>query len=56
MSLLGRISTLGSLVAHFARRGRWFFLPLVFVLLLGGVLLALTGGLAYVTPFLYTLF
>ena len=56
MSILGRISTLGTLLAHFARRGRWFFLPLVLVLLIGGLLLAVTGGLAYVTPFLYTLF
>ena len=56
MSLGGRARTIGALLAHFAHRGRWFLLPLVAVLLTGGVLLALTGGLAYVTPFLYALF
>ncbi len=56
MSLVGRLRTVGALLAHFARRGRWFLLPMVLVLLLGGVVLALTGGLAYVTPFLYALF
>ena len=56
MSLLGRAKTIGALLTHFARRGKWFLLPLVVVLLVGGVVLALTGGLAYVTPFLYALF
>lgn len=56
MSLVGRVRTIGALLSHFASAGRWFLLPLVAVLLLGGVLLALTGGLAYVTPFLYALF
>lgn len=56
MSLLGRLRTVGGLLAHFFSRGRWFLVPLLLVLLLGGVLLVLTGGLAYVTPFLYALF
>ena len=56
MSLAGRARTIGALLAHFAVRGKWFLLPLVLVLLVGGVLLAMTGGLAYVVPFLYTLF
>jgi hypothetical protein len=30
--------------------------PLLIVLLLAGILLSLTGGLAYVAPFVYTLF
>jgi uncharacterized iron-regulated membrane protein len=56
VSILGRVRTVGALLRHFLHRGRWFLLPLLVVLLLGGVLLALTGGLAYVTPFLYALF
>lgn len=55
MSLSGRLRTIGGLIAHFAR-GRLFLLPLLLALLLGGVLLALTGGLSYVAPFIYTLF
>ena len=56
MSLGGRLRTLGALVAYFAAREKLFFLPLLAVLLLGALLLAMTGGLSYVTPFLYTLF
>jgi hypothetical protein len=56
VSLVGRARTIGALIGHFAARGKWFLLPLVLVLLVGGVVLALTGGLAYVTPFLYALF
>ncbi|MEO6950996.1 MAG: DUF5989 family protein [Polyangia bacterium] len=56
MSLVGRARTIGALVAHFAVREKLFFLPLLGVLLLGAVLLVLTGGLSYVAPFLYTLF
>ncbi len=56
MSLGGRVRTIGALLVHFTRRQRWFLLPFLIVLLLGGVLLALTGGLAYVAPFIYTLF
>jgi predicted NodU family carbamoyl transferase len=44
------------LVAHFARGQKLLLVPLLVVLLLGGVLLAATGGLAYVAPFVYTLF
>jgi hypothetical protein len=56
VSLAGRARTIGGLLRHFAAEGRWFLLPLVLILLLGGVLLAVTGGLSYVTPFLYALF
>ena len=56
MSLGGRLRTVGALLAHFAKRQRLFLLPFLLVLLLGGVLLALTGGLSYVAPFIYTLF
>jgi len=51
-----RAATALSLVAFFARRHGFFFVPLITVLLLAGVLLALTGGLSYVAPFVYTLF
>jgi hypothetical protein len=56
MSLGGRMRTILELIAHFARSQRLVLLPLLLVLLLGGVLLALTGGLSYVAPFIYTLF
>lgn len=56
MSLTGRLRTVGALIRHFTHRQRLFFLPLLVVLLVGGLLLALTGGLSYITPFLYTLF
>lgn len=48
--------TLYELVKHFVAQGRFVLLPLLFVLLLGAILLVLTSGLAYVAPFVYTLF
>ena len=51
-----RLRTLLELVSYFARRERYFLAPLLLVLLAAGVLLLLTGGLSYVTPFLYALF
>jgi len=51
-----RAVTLADLLRHFAHRRRFFLLPLVLVLLAAAVLLVATGGLAYVAPFLYTLF
>lgn len=60
MTMLGkfgrRLRTSLQLLGYFAQRQRFFLLPLVIVLLLGGVLLVLTGGLSYVAPFVYTLF
>ena len=50
------LRTLRELVGHFAHRERYFLLPLLVVLLLAGILLLLTNGLAYVAPFTYTLF
>jgi uncharacterized membrane protein YqhA len=38
------------------RRGRWFLVPLVVALVLGVVLLAMTGGLAALSPFRYAVF
>lgn len=51
-----RFATIGAVLAHFARRGTWFFLPLVLILLLAGLLLLLTSGLGYVAPFVYSIF
>ena len=50
------LRTVVDLVRHFARAQRFFLLPLLLVLLLAGLLLCLTSGLAYVAPFSYTLF
>jgi hypothetical protein len=51
-----RLATIGRLFGHFIRRRKWFFIPLLVVLLLAGVLLLATGGLAYVAPFVYAIF
>lgn len=51
-----RLRTTGRLVAHFLHPARFVLAPLLIVLLLAGILLMLTGGLAYVAPFVYTLF
>lgn len=56
MSLAGRARTLGALISHFARSQHLILLPMLLILLAGGVLLLLTGGLSYVAPFIYTLF
>jgi hypothetical protein len=54
--LRGRLATVGAVLTHFAAAQRFVLIPLVLVLLLAGLLLVLTGGLAYVAPFVYTLF
>jgi hypothetical protein len=51
-----RIKTAGRLVLHFLHPARFVLAPLLIVVLLAGVLLWLTGGLAYVAPFVYALF
>lgn len=51
-----RLRTVLRLVAHFLHPARFVLAPLLIVLLLAGILLSLTGGLAYVAPFVYTLF
>lgn len=53
---MSRLATIRGLLAHFFTRGKFFFIPLLIVLLIAGVLLLLTGGLSYVAPFVYTLF
>jgi len=52
----GRFQTIADVLAHFARSQRFVLIPLVLVLLAAGLLLMLTGGLAYVAPFVYALF
>lgn len=54
--LLARLRTAARLVLHFLHPARFVLAPLLLVLLLAGILLSLTGGLAYVAPFVYTLF
>jgi uncharacterized protein DUF5989 len=44
----------GELWAFLAHTGKWWLLPVLVVLLLLGLLLALSGGAA--APFIYTLF
>jgi hypothetical protein len=48
--------TVKDLFSHFAKQNQLILLPLLLVLLLAAVLLVLTQGLAYVTPFVYALF
>ncbi len=51
-----RLRTIREVLAHFAGAQRFVLIPLVLVLLAAGLLLMLTGGLAYVAPFVYALF
>lgn len=51
-----RLRTVLRLVLHFLHPARFVLAPLLVVLLLAGILLMFTGGLAYVAPFVYTLF
>jgi hypothetical protein len=51
-----RARTVARLILHFLHPARFVLAPLLIVLLLAGILLTLTGGLAYVAPFVYTLF
>ena len=51
-----RLRTITALFRHFVRAQRLTLIPLLVVLLLAGVLLALTTGISYVAPFLYALF
>ncbi|HEY0134324.1 MAG TPA: DUF5989 family protein [Nannocystis sp.] len=54
--LAARARTLARLIGHFLHPARFILAPLLVVLLLAGILLVLTGGLAYVAPFVYTMF
>ena len=51
-----RARTVARLILHFLHPARFVLAPLLSVLLLAGILLSLSGGLAYVAPCVYTLF
>ena len=51
-----RCKTVLRLIGHFLHPARFVLAPMLIVLLLAGMLLWLTGGLAYVAPFVYALF
>lgn len=54
--LRSRAVTLGALLSHLVRRGRFVLIPMLIVLLIGSFLLIATQGLGYVAPFVYSLF
>lgn len=56
MKPTSRLRTVLALVGYFATPTRLFLLPVLIILLLSGLLLALTGGLSYVAPFWYAIF
>ena len=53
---MSRWQTIRELVGHFLHRERWVLLPLLGVLLLGGILLGVSSGLSQVAPLVYALF
>ncbi|HKD04013.1 MAG TPA: DUF5989 family protein [Terriglobales bacterium] len=50
-----RFGIAGELISFFARNKRWWMLPMIFVVLLLGVLLILAQS-SVIAPFIYTLF
>jgi hypothetical protein len=50
-----RFGIAGELLSFFARNKRWWMLPMIFVVLLLGVLLILAQS-SVIAPFIYTLF
>ena len=48
--------TLRALSTFFVTTGRWWLLPMVGVLLLGGVLVGVVQVIEYAAPFVYTIF
>lgn len=56
MKLGSRLRTVLALARYFAAPSRWVLLPVLLILLLSGLLLALSGGLSYVAPFWYAIF
>ncbi len=55
-ALRSRVHTVAQLLGYFSKSQRYFLIPLLLVLLLGSVLLALTEGIGFIAPFVYTLF
>ena len=54
-TLVRRFGIAGELISFFASHKRWWLLPLVFVVLLTGVVVILAQSSA-IAPFIYTLF
>ena len=54
--IAARSRTALALVGHFMHPARFVLAPMLLVLLAAGALLWITGGLAYVAPFVYALF
>ena len=50
-----RFGIAGELLSFFARNKRWWMLPMIFVVVLLGVLLILAQS-SVIAPFIYTLF
>ena len=51
-----RIATIAELLTAFTRRGHWYLMPLVVVLLTIGSLLVVAASSPLIAPFIYTLF
>jgi hypothetical protein len=51
-----RLTTISELLWAFSRRGHWYLMPLVVVLLSIGSLLVVAASSPLVAPFIYTLF
>jgi hypothetical protein len=51
-----RLTTIGELFTSFTRRGHWYLMPLVVVLLSIGSLLVVAASSPLIAPFIYTLF
>ncbi len=51
-----RVGTISELIGSFIRRGHWYLMPLVVVLLSIGSLLVVAASSPLVAPFIYTLF
>jgi uncharacterized membrane protein YiaA len=51
-----RMSVISELYGTFLRRGHWYMLPLLVVMLAIGMLLVVAASSPFVAPFIYTLF
>jgi hypothetical protein len=51
-----RLTTIAELFTSFTRRGHWYPMPLVVVLLSIGSLLVVAASSPLIAPFIYTLF
>lgn len=50
------VHTVRELYATFVRAGRWWMVPMIFVLGLTALLLVVVSAIEYVAPFVYTIF